>query len=590
MSVYHTSFNYLGINSRLKNLIISHFDADAGEVETNLSLEPIYTDSAFGLLRYDYGAKYNSVAAFRITVIKPDGSDFSELEVRNHLKWLTGTMSNTTLDLLVGEQIKCSFTGRFTNVWQQKMDARTIGLAMEFTSISPFGYSPKQTGTYDISGTNQFQIQSLSDDLSSYVYLKTIYNNRNSDTLVIENKTIGETTTVTGLVSQEVITIDGPMLITSNKAAKIFGDSFNFVFPRLAPGINDIHIKANGSVTFEYVYPIKIGNVAVEIQELNNAIDCDSNPGPGTVVTEHASWENVLNKPHTLGGYGITDAYTEKEIDNKIVDINNTINNRVDELHNADDALDSKIEESQELLLAAIDRVDKSNIDWSRVVNEPTTVSGYGITDAYTKDEINAKISAVYKYKGSLQSRSNLPTTGMVIGDVYNLEDTGMNVAWSGQAWDNLGSVVDLSPYLTKTEANTTYAKTSTVSSITDRVATHERHIEEHDGWIDTLSSDLADQGLKIAAIENDIAASDELVDTLVAKVGETPLRFIGSMGSANIGLLDNKKIGDVVFNSSENKFYMYNGSTWITSTLKTNTTVEVDETALTSMLGDVLK
>ena len=49
-----------------------------------------------------------------------------------------------------------------------------------------------------------------------------------------------------------------------------------------------------------------------------------------------------------------------------------------------------------------------------------------------------------------------------MVGDVYNLEDTGMNVAWTGEGWDKLGSVVDLTPYLTKEDAGKTYAAKAT--------------------------------------------------------------------------------------------------------------------------------
>lgn len=94
--------------------------------------------------------------------------------------------------------------------------------------------------------------------------------------------------------------------------------------------------------------------------------------------------------------------------------------------------------------------------------NKATTISGYGITDAYTKTEVDAKVSSVYKYKGSVVNESALPTEGQVAGDVYNLEDTGMNVAWTGEGWDNLGSVVDLTPYLTKDDAGKTYAAKAT--------------------------------------------------------------------------------------------------------------------------------
>lgn len=94
--------------------------------------------------------------------------------------------------------------------------------------------------------------------------------------------------------------------------------------------------------------------------------------------------------------------------------------------------------------------------------NKATTISGYGITDAYTKTEVDAKVSSVYKYKGSVANETALPTEGQVVGDVYNLEDTGMNVAWTGEGWDNLGSVIDLTPYLTKKDAGNTYAAKAT--------------------------------------------------------------------------------------------------------------------------------
>lgn len=94
--------------------------------------------------------------------------------------------------------------------------------------------------------------------------------------------------------------------------------------------------------------------------------------------------------------------------------------------------------------------------------DKATTISGYGITDAYTKTEVDAKVSSVYKYKGSVANEAALPTEDQVIGDVYNLEDTGMNVAWTGEGWDKLGSVVDLTPYLTKEDAGKTYASKAT--------------------------------------------------------------------------------------------------------------------------------
>jgi hypothetical protein len=63
----------------------------------------------------------------------------------------------------------------------------------------------------------------------------------------------------------------------------------------------------------------------------------------------------------------------------------------------------------------------------------------------YTKPEIDSKISSVYKFKGNVANYAALPTTGLTIGDVYNLLDTGANFAWTGTVWDKLSDTVDIS-------------------------------------------------------------------------------------------------------------------------------------------------
>lgn len=76
----------------------------------------------------------------------------------------------------------------------------------------------------------------------------------------------------------------------------------------------------------------------------------------------------------------------------------------------------------------------------------------------YDKSQVDAKVSSVYRYKGSVINHGALPSENQVVGDVYNIEDTGVNVAWDGEKWDDLGGTTDLSGYLSKSEASTTYA------------------------------------------------------------------------------------------------------------------------------------
>lgn len=84
------------------------------------------------------------------------------------------------------------------------------------------------------------------------------------------------------------------------------------------------------------------------------------------------------------------------------------------------------------------------------------------VANTYTKAEVDNKVSAVMRYKGSKDTYADLPAEGNAIGDVWNIAtaDTaqgikaGDNVAWNGTGWDVLGGAVDLSGYATKTDLN----------------------------------------------------------------------------------------------------------------------------------------
>ena len=119
---------------------------------------------------------------------------------------------------------------------------------------------------------------------------------------------------------------------------------------------------------------------------------------------------------------------------------------------------------SDELEISTERQLSIKSVAMSKVSGLETALNGkansadvYAKTETYNKEEVDAKVSSVYKYKGSVANEDALPTEGQAVGDVYNLEDTGMNVAWDGSKWDKLGSVVDLTPYLTKDDASKTY-------------------------------------------------------------------------------------------------------------------------------------
>ena len=103
--------------------------------------------------------------------------------------------------------------------------------------------------------------------------------------------------------------------------------------------------------------------------------------------------------------------------------------------------------------------------DIANKADKATTLAGYGITDAYTKTEVDGMVGSAFHYKGSVANEEALPASNNKQGDVYNVEDTGANYAWDGEKWDKLSENIDLSSYLTKAEASSIYATTTSLDS-----------------------------------------------------------------------------------------------------------------------------
>ena len=96
-------------------------------------------------------------------------------------------------------------------------------------------------------------------------------------------------------------------------------------------------------------------------------------------------------------------------------------------------------------------------LDWTYIVNTPTTLSGYTILDAYTILECNNNFLSA---NTALNDLSDVTTTGVV---------SGMVLKYSGNTWvagfDLSGSTVDLSNYYTKQEVYNT-GETYTITEV----------------------------------------------------------------------------------------------------------------------------
>ena len=329
MASYHSSFSYLGKNSADMGFVLASFNPDNDEVETGLSMEQIYTDSYDGVKKYFYGNKYNTLPTISITLVKRDGTEFSVADNREVFRWLTGNKKASWLDFYEGDKFAYSFYGSFTGSYQYKIDAKVVGIRMEFVSLYHWAWSALQTYSnvkvgqgmlrtdvngvlykdgdipymgldnngvlfndskisdmsFDVDKTNGSDciayngsrvvllLSNPSDDLYTYIDLDIVYTADNKSNVSIKNEALDEETIISNLDAGETIHISSGKFIVSDKPGKIFGDTFNFVWPRLWSGDNKFIVEAIGGIgkgefTFSYRYPIKIGDCAVDIDNL----------------------------------------------------------------------------------------------------------------------------------------------------------------------------------------------------------------------------------------------------------------------------------------------------------------------------------
>lgn len=195
-------------------------------------------------------------------------------------------------------------------------------------------------------------------------------------------------------------------------------------------------------------------------------------------ITSHNHDSRYISKSNTSTYTPTADYHpaTKKYVDDTVaaVDVTEQISGKADKTY-VDSKLDTKVDKVSGKQLSTNDYTNEDktklagiaagaevnvNADWNaesgdaQILNKPTI-----ITEEQVDQKINAAIGSVYRVKGSVANYNSLPTEDVSIGDVYNLEDTGANYVATSTTpdWDKLSETVDLSGYLTKTDAASTY-------------------------------------------------------------------------------------------------------------------------------------
>lgn len=198
----------------------------------------------------------------------------------------------------------------------------------------------------------------------------------------------------------------------------------------------------------------------------------------------------------------------------------------------------------------------------------------YNKNQTYNKDEIDGKLASIYRYKGTVATYSDLPSTGLTIGDVYNVEEDGSNYAWTGTQWDKLGGEVDLSGY---------YNKTQTDELLSGKV----NNSELNNYYTKTRTDEL------LGTKQNTISSNNKLASDLVDDTNQTN-KFVTSAEKTQIttNQTDISNIKDGTTLDSFGDVETALNSKLDTSKIKTTTNTTqgnvYDVTYINTMIGDL--
>lgn len=172
------------------------------------------------------------------------------------------------------------------------------------------------------------------------------------------------------------------------------------------------------------------------------------------------------------------------------------------EIQDRKEAIATEVSDRNAAILVETNRAKAKEEELDNKITDHTAATNAALalkadkSDTYTKAQVDAKLSGVYKVKGSSTFEA-LPKDNNVVGDVYNITnafnlggkhyDAGTNVVWTEDGWDALsgsfdttaieGSIQEVADdlaqeILDRTQADTTI--NNNVSSLSNRVKVNE--------------------------------------------------------------------------------------------------------------------
>lgn len=260
-----TDFEYDGINLSDKGFMICNFGSKGLETVSNGSQITFNTVSTLGGSKHNLtSTEYEDCLEATIQICKyscvSDIEEISSVEFREMTKWLNREKF-LKFKILDEDYIDLYFEASF-NISRIEIDGKLYGLELEVVTNRPFALKePKIINIKNTANNGKHSINDVSHK-EGFIYPYTEITITKSGNLEIYNALEKRKTSINNCVAGEVITMDYPVIQSSNSSHNIQND-FNWTFFRIANAYNnsrnDLTISIPCTMKIKYSPIVKVG-------------------------------------------------------------------------------------------------------------------------------------------------------------------------------------------------------------------------------------------------------------------------------------------------------------------------------------------
>lgn len=259
-------FSYNGVRLSDLGYMICRFDSggiDTVSVGSEISFNTIPTLN--GIKHELTSSSYEDCLSFTLQICKNqcdrnDDLEISVDEFRDLMRWLN--QKNFYKFRIINDEYTGIYFEASFNVSKVEADGKIIGLELEAVTNRPFAVQDPVIMKFDNSTPNVVRSFNSVSDESGFIYPDMKIEIKQDGDLTINSITEGRNTVIKGCKAGEIITIDHPVIKSSDAKHKVQND-FNWVFYRVSTTFKDTKNKFTASlpciITMTYSPIAKVG-------------------------------------------------------------------------------------------------------------------------------------------------------------------------------------------------------------------------------------------------------------------------------------------------------------------------------------------